>query len=252
MDGAEFERDLHAWLDGELPPERAARMQAAADASPELAKRVAMERVFHVRVKHALQSDAGSAEVVREMAARARAARAPAPILGLPRWALRSAAAASIVFAAMWWFCVPPFECTYLQALEAASHDPNAVPGPEADAFAREYGLPACIGGAKAAAPVAATSIDFWFWHLKGVRQDYVCGSGAAYQVVVCDSPRIFPSVRRRVERDGETWWIADIAGRRVVAFFKPGGSDELCCVTGTTADDSVYAHAKAFRDSFR
>jgi hypothetical protein len=254
MDAAEFERDLHAWLDGELPAERAARMQAAADASPELAQRVAMERVFHVRVKRALVSDPGSVEIVREMAARARAVRAPAGrLLGVPIVAAKAAAAALVVATAgMWWFCIPPFECAYMQALEAASHDPNAVPGPEADEFAREYRMPREVAGAFPAPPVASTKADFWFWHVKGIRQDYVRAGGQAFQVVVFESPGIKPSERRRHDRDGQSWWIADVAGRRVVAFEKPGDPDEVCAVTGCAHDDSVYEFAKSLRASFR
>jgi hypothetical protein len=152
----------------------------------------------------------------------------------------------------MWWFCIPPFECSYMQALEAASHDPNAVPGPAADEFAKEYKMPHAIAGAIAAPPVASVHLDFWAWHLDGIRQDYVRADCSAFQVVVCESPRIKPSIRRAVDRDGMKWWIADIAGRRVVAFAKPGDEDDLCAVTGRAGDDSVYAAAKALRASFQ
>jgi hypothetical protein len=253
MDARDFARDLHAWLDGELPPEHAARMQAAADASPDLTQRVAMERALAGRVQRALMSDPGSVETVRAMVARARAPRAPSGrILGLPRGALRIAASFLVVaVTGMWWFCIPPFECSYMQALEAASHDPNAVPGTAADDFVNEYKMPREIDGAVITAPAATVHLDFWAWHLVGARLDYVRADASAVRVVICDSEKIKPSIRREVERDGMKWWIADIAGRRVVAFVKPGGDDDLCAVTGRAGDESVYAAAKALRASF-
>jgi hypothetical protein len=254
MDAREFDRDLHAWLDGELPPEHAARMQAAADASPDLARRVAMERALAARVQRALMSDPGSVETVRAMVARARATRAPAGrILGVPRGVLRIAASLLVVaVTGMWWFCIPPFECSYMQALEAASHDPNAKPGIAAEEFAKKYGMPGEIDGAFATQPVATVHLHFWFWDLDGVRLDYTYADGRAVQVVVCESDRIKPSVRRHVVRDGMDWWMGDVAGRSVVAFVKPGGDGgDLCAVTGPAGDKSVYAAAKALRASF-
>jgi hypothetical protein len=111
--------------------------------------------------------------------------------------------------------------------------------------------MPREIAGALAADPVASLHLDFWFWHLDGVRLDYVRADGSAFQVVVCESQKIKPSVRRRVRRDDLNWWIADVSGRRVVAFEKPGDEGDLCAVTGRAGDESVYAAAKALRASF-
>lgn len=255
MDAAEFERDLDAWLAGELPSERATQMQSAADSSPEVAARVAEERAFDARVKRALMSDAADDTArVRAMFARARAANERAGrVLRLPRGAIRAAAAVLLaVVGGLWWFCVPPFECMYMEALELSSRDPKAVPGATADALAKRYALPSEIDGAKAADPVAATKLDFAFWHLAGVRLDYVRGDGAAFHVAACDSPGVRPSVRRRVDRDGLRWWRSDFSGACTWAFEK-SGADILYAVTGPERDaDSLYAAAKALRASIR
>ena len=68
---------------------------------------------------------------------------------------------------------------------------------------------------------------------------------------MVCESSSVQPSFRRRVERDGAQWWMADIEGRRVVAFEVKGGTG-VCAVTGAAGDDSVYVTAKALRASLR
>jgi hypothetical protein len=250
MDAGEFERDLGPWIDGELPADRAADMQAAADASPDLARRAAFERRFHARVRKSMSSDADAA-VVAGMIERARAAEAPAGRLrALPRATWRAAAAVLVVaVTGMWWFCVPPFECAYMQALDAASHDVAAAPGAEADAMAKRFGLPGELDGAKAAPPAAATRLDVVFHHLPGVRLDYVRPDGAsAFHVVACDSPTLHPSIRRRVERDGARWWTCDVGEDCTWAFQSADGA-VIYAVTGPDDDDaSLYAAAKALR----
>jgi hypothetical protein len=240
MDAREFERDLGPWIDGELPADRAARMQSAADASPDLARRAAFERRFHARVKTAMATDA-DASVVAAMIDRARAVEAPAGRLRrMPRSAWRAVAAVLVVgVTGMWWFCVPPFECMYMQALEAASHDSAAAPGAEADAMATRLRLPATLDGV--------------FHHLAGVRLDYVRPDGAtAFHVVACDSPDLHPSIRRRVEREGAQWWTCDV-GDDCTWAFQSADAKVVYAVTGPDKDDaSLYASAKALRARVR
>jgi len=255
MRAAEFERDLEAWIDGELPPERAAAMRAAADASPDLARRAASERRFHERVKKAMASDAAIDDAaIRAMLAKARGEnRAAGRLFRVPRGAWRALAAGVVVaVAGMWWFCVPPFECTYMQALELASHDGTAKPGADADALAAELKLPAAIDGAVAAPPAAATRIQVFVRRLDGVRLDYVKPDATSFHVVACRSVGFHPSIRRRVEKDGATWWTCDLAGDCTWAF-QCDGTGVVYAVTGPDEDDaSVFAAAKALRTCVR
>ena len=253
MSASEFDRDLEAWLDGELPPACAAAMQAAVDASPELAERAALEREFDQRMRRALASDAGSVETVRGMLAKARTQSVPAGrMLRLPRGAMKIAAGLLIaVTGGMWWLCIPPFECAFMQALEVAAEDRAAVPGAAADEALARSGLPAEVDGALAAHPAAIATLDFWFWHLTGVRLDYVRPDGSVFHTVLCEKSDVHPSIRRSVERDGEEWWMGEMGGSHVVAFTVKDGTG-VCAVTGTTGDESVYAAAKALRASLR
>jgi len=255
MDTGEFERDLGPWIDGELPAERAARMQSVVDASPELARRAAFERRFLARVTKAMASDADAA-VVAAMIARARGEEAPAGRLRrIPRAAWRAAAAVLVVaVTGMWWFCVPPFECPYMQALEAASHDSSATPGAEADALAKRFDLPAQIDGAVVAPPPAATTLDVHGRKLAGVRLEYVGADGATtLHVVACESRQLHPSIRRRVSSDGiREWWTRVHAGERTWAFQSPT-TEVVYAVTGSAADEAaILAAAKALRASVR
>lgn len=251
MDAARFRADLDAWLDGELPPARAAEMESAAAADPQLRALADAQRAFDLRVRKAMLADAGSAEIVRRMLEKARPAAPPAGrVLGLPLRALRIAAALLLaVTAGMWWACIPPFECSYMQALEASSHDAAAQPGPSADDLAKRFGVPERAGDAVVALPIAATSVDFWGWHRQGICFSLVGPDpSTSYHVVACDSHGVRPSIRRRqTEANGQQWWIADIAGSHLVTFEVPG-RDVLYGVSGTGRFEDVMAAARSLR----
>jgi hypothetical protein len=252
MTESDFELELRAWMDGELPPDRTARVESRIRSSAELMARVTAERAFDARVRRTLLADAAAApDFVRAVVATARAETRPAGRLVQLRWGALRAVAAVLVFAmgGMWWFCIPPFECAYMQALEAASEDPKATPCDEASAFWKRCGMPERTAGLVAAEPAARTQLDVHGLRLDGVRQDYVRDDLSALRVVICASKDVRPSIRRKVERDGLTWWIADIGSRRVVAF---DHGDDVCAVTGRAGDESVYAAARALRSSFR
>src|SRR5437773_6113520 len=90
------------------------------------------ERAFDARVAAALASagpgdaEAASIATVRALLARTRPpAAAPVPAgrvhrfrFGIPKIAV---AAAALVVSTMWWFCIPPFQCGYMQAIEKAA-----------------------------------------------------------------------------------------------------------------------------------
>jgi hypothetical protein len=252
MDPLDFERDLEAWLDGELPPAAAARMQAAADASPELAERAALQRALDARIRGALLAEPAAVATVRAMAARARGA---APSVR-PPWILRRplfAMAATVLVAVtlMWWFCIGPFECRYLMAFERASNDAAAAPGPGADDLVRRSGLPDRVGDARAATPAVRAPLDVFVFHFDGARMDYVRPDGSSIRVAVSESAQKRPSRSKRVDRDGRQWWVTDHGGLRMVAFDRPD-CPFVYCVIGPAGADSVFAEAAALRDAIR
>jgi hypothetical protein len=75
--------------------------------------------------------------------------------------------------------------------------------------------------------------------------------SRSAVHVVACNSPDVRPSFRRRQDRDGATWWIADTGCCRVVAF-DVEGTDHLYAVTGPPGDEAVFAAARSLRAAIR
>lgn len=249
----EFERDLHAWIDGELPDDAAARMQAAADASPELAERVELQRAFDARMRAALSADPSAAAAVRAMAVRASGRNAP-PVRGswsVTRIAMVAASLLIVSGVLLWTFCIGPFECRFLVALENAADDPAAVPGPAADELMRRSGLPLRVGDALAAEPVVALAIDFAEHRTKGLRVDYVRQDSSAFRVTASECPSKRPSASRVVEWEGRKWWMSEYDGHRLVAFDRPG-SDFVYCVVGAAGADCVFREAAALRDAIR
>lgn len=253
MDPADFERDLDAWIDDELPAESAARMQAAADASAELAERAALRRSLEERVRGALSAEPSAVATVREMAARARGAGAP--VLRRPWYARRPLTIAAslliVVGGFMWAFCIGPFECRFLMALERAADDPAALPGPAADELMHRSGLPLRVGDALAAEPVVALAIEFANVSTRGLRVDYVRPDGSSFRVTASECPSHRPSASRGVERDGRKWWMSEYDGHRLVAFDRPG-CDFVYCVVGPPGADCVLREAAALRDAIR
>ena len=253
MDPHDFDRDVHAWLDGELPPEAAARMQAAADASPELAERAALHRALDARIRGALSAEPAAAATVAAMAARARAG---APSIVRRPWYLRrrvAAVAATLLVAGtvMWAFCIGPFECRYLIALEAAADDPAGQPGPAAEELMRRAGLPTRVGDALAQEPPVALAVDFINLHTNGLRVDYWRPDGSYFRVTLSECCTHRPSANRKIERDGREWWTTEYDGHRLVAFDRPQCSF-VYCVVGPAGSDRVFAEAAALRDAIQ
>jgi hypothetical protein len=252
MDPRDFDRDLETWLDGELPPDAAARMQAAADSTPELAERAALHRALEARIRGALLAEPAAVATVRAMTARARGA---APALRRP-WILRRhvlAAAATVLVAVtlMWWLCIGPFECRYLMAFERASNDASAMQAPAADDLVRRSGLPERVGDAIAATPAVRVPMDVFVFHFDAVRTDYVRPDGSSFRVAVSESAGKRPSRSKTVERDGRKWWTTDHGGRRMVAFDCPG-RPFVYCVIGRAGAEEVFAEAAELRDAIR
>ena len=66
--------------------------------------------------------------------------------------------------------------------------------------------------------------------------------------VLWCETGEARPSFRRKVDRDGETLWIAEEDGRRMVAFLDER-TQLLCCVVGDQSEDDLVTVAQGLRD---
>lgn len=252
MDPRDFERDLEAWLDGELPEDAAARMKAAADASPAFAERAALHRAIDARIRGALSSEPAAVATVAAMAARARG---DAPSAIRRPWYLRPmmAAAAVLLVAGtiMWWFCIGPFECRFLMALEKAAVDTSAVPGARADDLMRRSGLPDRVGEAIAMQPAVALAMEFAGVHANGLRVEYVRPDHSSFFVTVSECPTRRPSEFRKTEIEGRIWWKTDYDGHRMVAFDRPQ-CPFVYCVVGPAGADCVFDEAVELRDAIQ
>jgi hypothetical protein len=249
----DFERDLDAWIDGELPADAAARMQAAVDASPELAERAALQRSLDARMRDALAAEPAAAAIVREMALRASGLHAPAARRTWSAPRIVSVAASLVIVAGvlLWTLCIGPFECRFLVALEKAADDPSALPGPAADELMNRSGLPLRVGDALAVEPVVALAIEFADCRTKGLRVDYARPDTSSFRVTASECPTKRPSSSRIVEWEGRSWWTSEYDGHRLVAFDRPG-CDFVYCVVGPAGSDCVFKEAAALRDAIR
>jgi anti-sigma factor RsiW len=89
------ETELHAFIDGELPPDRAAAVQAALAAEPSLAARVAAYRADQLRLQ-ALLGPVADRPLPPSWRARIQSYRAPGRISG-PRMAVAAALALALL-----------------------------------------------------------------------------------------------------------------------------------------------------------
>jgi len=127
----------------------------------------------------------------------------------------------------MWLYCVPPFECGVLRAMDQAVDAPaeghERVEGRDCDCVLLDCG--------------GVHHAD---------RSAFPMGGGDAVLLRCADD--LTPSFRRGFERDGRKWWDCEQGGRRLVAFRDPldGG---LWCLVGTQDAEAIYAAAKRFCD---
>lgn len=227
IDAREFDRLLFPWIDGELPPDRAAEMAKWCDAHADARSRADAERAFEGRVRTALLSDASGAGLVADAIRRARAAPARGRVVRFPRWIAAAAASVVVAISGMWWFCIPPFECAFLQAVEAAAEDPGL--GEETvEGLLRERVAMVCDEGGCAWRTIV--EID---------------GGRAAILLAASEHE---PSVRRRREIDGRIWWVGEEHGRHVVVFPDPAQRG-LWSFVGTQDEATLLSAAVRFRD---
>ncbi|MCE9636292.1 MAG: hypothetical protein K8T90_11370 [Planctomycetes bacterium] len=258
IDPAQFAERLEIWLDGELPPDEAAEMEAFCAAHPDARARADAERAFDARVRQALlaaptaptDARSGSDSVMAALATARRTAgvvpavQAPPPVadrpeshpsrarlLTFPKWV--SGTAAVLGLAAMWMNCIPPFECPYVEALEAAASAPSDGSA-ELDGLTRER---------------VSLQINVPFLTIPSSRalRTRVPVDGGEAVLLMSESPGHRPSFRRERKIDGETWWIASENGQTLVAFEDPGNRG-LWCFVGPEAEATLVSAARKLR----
>ena len=239
MDRAEFAKHLFAWIDGELDDATAREMEHHVESDPDARRLVEAQRAFGERVRDALVSGVDAEPEVARMLERARPAAARRP------WVVpltRIAAAVMVAVTLGWFFCIGPWECRYLQALENAVDSPVSVPA----------GFPA-VSHPKGAAPLpgaCVVGIDYDLGEGRTVccRYELACGSVAVLWSEAGDAK---PSFRRKTSRLGQSWWIAQANGRRLVAFMDEN-AELLCCVVGEQSEEELLAVAAGLRGASR
>lgn len=242
-----FEERLLAWIDGELPVDQADEMQAFVDSNPELADRVAAERRFEDQFRDALlrtvdfDADAKMSELLdrarpaaEATASSARALRpAPSRVLRLLRPLTGVAAALLLATSLSWFYCIGPFECPYLEAVERVVEDPNGTPAAAVEVPGYES-----EGEASVRSMVSATHGG------EVLVMPLECPHHGAFHLVIGEADSGRPSFRRRIEHDGHTWWMGEEAGKRFVAFVHPE-RDQLVWLVGQQDEDELLAIAQ-------
>ncbi len=255
MDCRGFQNQILAWIDGELTGDAASAAATHESACADCTERALAERAFEERLGTAMLSDVGSVSLATALMAARERVEAEQPASGRLLMLRRAVAAMAVAAAAlivvgnvMWFLCIPPFECAYLAAMEAAATDAPLAPlsdAPANCALLARVTPPAALGG-------FARVDDGDFMHV-----DYRTGSDAvrarygdddlAFTAIWSDLVGASPSFRRKVERDGLTWWVTEIDGRAVVAFICPK-TRSLCALVGEASEERLIEAARTLR----
>ncbi len=269
MNCDDFRERLFTFVDGELGAEEASAVEHVAMCA-DCGGRVAFERALERRIGAALLADApgaGAAVVskaadgpsgpdIAELLRRARpgvadvaggtaASGGARGRLVTLRRAVAVAAGLLLAVQAAWFFCIPPFECSLLQAVErgaAAGATPGGTPRSERlvrleppdelDGYAR-------VGAAELVF-VGSAGVDY------AVRARYA-SAGEDITVLWCDPVDHRPSFRRRTERGGSEWWIASENGKNLVAWMCPV-TETMCTLVSAIPEDRLVAVASEIR----
>jgi hypothetical protein len=249
MDETEFLRLLPAWSEGSLDDVAADGMAAYVDANPAAVHLAESHDAFDRRVRDALLEGVDGHAVVQRFLAEARV---PATVgtqkpfsrhmLAL-RVAASLAAALLVAFSFGWFYCIGPFECAYLEALERARDEPAVDRG-------AAFAVPAVEPpGAQRLGDRVTVQVSYRAPRLADLSRYEMDGSELT--VLWCQSGDALPSFRRRVKKDGQDWWVADENGIRMVAFFDAPRS-VLCCVMGDLPQERLLAVADGLRCACR
>ncbi|MCG3134016.1 MAG: hypothetical protein HMLKMBBP_01285 [Planctomycetes bacterium] len=240
MDATRFDEQVHAWIDGELSPDEDRAMEEWCAAHPEARERAELERAFEARIRSALLSGSDGRAFVADALRRTRPAR--------PLQATRGFAAAASVLAAiagfMWFNCVPPFECSYVGAMEAAA----TAPAVRAE--------PVSPDRMTAALRTIGTLGDM----CERVDVAHCCGEGSARWRLrlPCGSPIAVvegrcahdaPSFRRRREAGGGVLWVAEKTADTIVCFRDPGSGGYVSLV-GSVPSANLEQAALSLREA--
>ena len=255
MNCREFESNLMQWIDGAADAATAASMRAHEAVCDGCRGRGDAERAFERRVSSVLL--AGTA-TIDAMAALRRAQSREAPTRGalhrLRRPRAVGAVAASLVVAAAgaWYLCIPPFECPILSAVEATAMKPQTAAEGGADliSLAGRVQAPDAILGLRRTGDVERIRFDLMGRSAPALRAHYAGAEGALI-VVWCDAAGATPSFRRRTERHGRTWWIADVHQCNLVAF-RSVKSNALCPFVSKLPEPDLLLLAESVRDGDR
>lgn len=240
-----FRDHLFAHVDGELRGDLASAAVDHEDRCSACRERALFERGLEARIGAALLAAEPSPDVA-EILRRARAGEGGlrrARLVTLRRL-VAAAAALLVAVQAAWFFCIPPFECALLQAVEAAAEAPASAPTSAPEILTRLRPPEAVaefhrVGDAEIVRVGTAGSA-------LGMRARYE-GADGSFAAVWCAPDGHEPSFRRRTERGGCSWWIADENGHRVVAWMCPD-TGTMCTLVGALPEDRLLSVASELR----
>ena len=251
---AEFLSQLPGWSAGSLDDAAIAAMEQYVNSNPHAADLADAEREFDARVRDALLVGVDAEQTVAALLAQARPSVPPAQaqatalshvrprparVLLFVRAAAAVAASLLIAFSMGWFYCIGPFECPLIEALEKAA---------VADAVAttpRNFSAIEHPDRAEPQGELEVVDVDYGT-SATAVRARYQV-AGKDLTVLWASTGEQRPSMRRRVVIKGQEWWIAEENGQRVV-LFQDGRSGRLCCLVSETTEKELLAIADRLR----
>jgi len=261
MNCNEFREQLFSFIDGELTGAAVGSASAHVEACTDCAERAEFERELESRMSAALLSGAEGFDVSRALAGVDRPAEpvtaeraGTGRVIRFPfaRRLLAVAATLLIAVQAAWFFCIPPFECSYLQAVELSTREEGTAlrPGVAGPRLFERIDVPSTLSGYELQGdPVGLRrglgDVGYEF-ATEVVRARYAL-DGESFDVVWSRSNGMEPSFRRKRDEGGQVWWIAEETGNRIVAWMCPDG-DTLCTLVGDLPEDRLLEVAGELR----
>jgi hypothetical protein len=280
MNCDDFREHLFPFVDGELSGPQAGLAAAHVGECSDCADRAEFERRLESRMHSALMTDANAfdaaavvaaargrvadevvveAKAVEAVAVEAVAGDASASGAGRgrllrfrgARGLLAVAATLLLAVQTAWFFCIPPFECSYLQAVERATREVGTPlrPGVVAPPIASRVAVAPALLGFDLEGEASLVEVGYRPGE-QGVRARY-SRAGESFDVVWSNPGGVTPSFRRRYEIDGRTWWIANENGYQIVAWICPV-TETLCSLVSDLPEDRLLGYAEEMRSAER